>query len=390
MGIQKLSISGFKSIDNVELTDLPNYCVFAGANGAGKTNFFDSLKFASQIIELGITHTLREFGGYEWIRNKHSKTKNDTFCFGCGTLLDETKLDYSMQIQHLESQPVLMEKAIINQEDKEYVINWNRLGYNCKVPGHGIAVVMDKKIVPKNISLINPSYDVNVNSEEGKLLFQFGKSLTKDWYNSFRIFRFDPFRAKEPDELGADSSFLDSYGRNLATVLEGIQKNQDDFETVMEWMSMIVPGLVEIETYRNPLDGRASMAFRESGTDYRFPPLLISDGTVYVLCLLAAVLTRIKQPGITMIEEPERGIHPSANEQLSEFFRVHASDEHQIFISTHNESFVRNAKSEELFFAVKKEGRTEFRLGRDATKAVEGMPNDKAWLQNLFDGGLPW
>jgi predicted ATPase len=91
-----------------------------------------------------------------------------------------------------------------------------------------------------------------------------------------------------------------------------------------------------------------------------------------------------------MIEEPERGIHPQAIEQLSLFFREYANDKHLIFISTHNESFVRNAKPEELFFVVKEDGQTHFRLGRDAAKSVEGMPNDKAWLQNMFDGGLPW
>ena len=183
---------------------------------------------------------------------------------------------------------------------------------------------------------------------------------------------------------------MDEYGRNLSTVLEGMQKNKDDFETVMEWMTMIVPGLENIRSHRTPLDGRASMAFQESGTKYHFPPGLISDGTIYILCLLAAVLTRIKAPGLTMIEEPERGIHPKAIEQLSQFFREHASDDHQIFISTHNESFVRSAKAEELFFVVKEDGRTLFRLGRDAAEAVIGMPNDTAWLQNMFDGGLPW
>ena len=210
------------------------------------------------------------------------------------------------------------------------------------------------------------------------------------WFRDFRVFRFDPFRTKDPDEVGADPHYLDEHGRNLSTVLEGMQKNKDDFETVMEWMSMIVPGLNEIRPQRNALDGRASMVFQETGTKYHFPPGMISDGTIYVLCLLVAVLTRIKRPGITMIEEPERGIHPKAIEQLSQFFRDHASDEHQIFISTHNEAFVRSAKAEELFFVFKEDGRTQFRLGRDVAESVEGMPNDKAWLQNMFDGGLPW
>ena len=43
-----------------------------------------------------------------------------------------------------------------------------------------------------------------------------------------------------------------------------------------------------------------------------FPAHMVSDGTIYALCLLVAVLTRVKRPGITLIEEPERGLHPKS------------------------------------------------------------------------------
>jgi predicted ATPase len=374
MSIKRLEIAGFKSIDSIELTDLPNYCVFAGANGAGKSNFFDALKFASTVIDDGAIKAIRQFHGYDRIHCvKRRKDKARTFRFVCDAVFPKTNVDYSLDLFQMDKDPELQERLAIDISDgTNNCFIRDRMGF-----ARSVDMEMGLSNYPKDYSMM-------------ARWFFLPNKYVPNWFKDFRIFRFDPFRAKEPDEVGADTHYLDEYGRNLSTVLEAMQKTKGDYETIMEWMSMIVPGLDKIRPQRNPLNGSATMMFQESGTKYHFPPGLISDGTIYVLCLLTAVLTRIKKPGVTMIEEPERGIHPKAIEQLSQFFRERASDEHQIFISTHNESFVRSAKAEELFFVVKEDGRTQFRLGRDVAESVKGMPNDKAWLQNMFDGGLPW
>jgi len=390
MGIKRLRIAGFKSIDSIELTDLPNYCVFAGANGAGKSNFFDSLKFASAVIDDGVVKAIRQFRGYRNILHvKRSKEDERSFHFECNTNIEARNVgvDYSLAVYQMNQNPALQERLTIgfpNGSTESFIRNQD-----------GTVQLVDKKEqldrLPQEYSMImmRMSYIRHLQDLDSPPYRLLNMRL-RSFYKNFRVFRFDPFRAKEPDDIGADPRYLDEYGRNLSTVLETMQKKKRDYETIMEWMSMIVPGLEKIHSCRHPLDGRASMMFQETGTRRRFPSGLISDGTIYVLCLLLAVLTRIREPGITMIEEPERGIHPQAIEQLSLFFREYANDKHLIFISTHNESFVRNAKPEELFFVVKEDGQTHFRLGRDAAKSVEGMPNDKAWLQNMFDGGLPW
>ena len=39
MKIEKIRIVNFKALQNVEIKDLPNMCVFLGANGTGKNHF---------------------------------------------------------------------------------------------------------------------------------------------------------------------------------------------------------------------------------------------------------------------------------------------------------------------------------------------------------------
>lgn len=65
MKINYLKISGFKSIQNVEIKDVSSFMVLAGANGTGKSNFVDALAFLSKVIDMGVSKAVSEFGGVE-------------------------------------------------------------------------------------------------------------------------------------------------------------------------------------------------------------------------------------------------------------------------------------------------------------------------------------
>ena len=119
MGIKRLEIAGFKSIDGIELTDLPNYCVFAGANGAGKSNFFDALRFASAVIDVGAVKAIRQFQGYERIHCvKRRKDKARTFCFKCDIGLKKTSIDYLLDVYQMDRDPVLVEQLTVGSPTK--------------------------------------------------------------------------------------------------------------------------------------------------------------------------------------------------------------------------------------------------------------------------------
>ncbi|NWE37728.1 AAA family ATPase, partial [Pseudomonas gingeri] len=122
-----------------------------------------------------------------------------------------------------------------------------------------------------------------------------------------RVYRIDPIAAKEPDNSTADATMLDSHGRNVATMLS-ILENDKHFRTqVLEWIELIVPGMENVSTEKQRLDSTTVITFKEEGTRTHFPARLISDGTIYALCIMTAVLSRTSQAGLTIIEEPERG-----------------------------------------------------------------------------------
>jgi predicted ATPase len=105
---------------------------------------------------------------------------------------------------------------------------------------------------------------------------------------------------------------------------------------------------------------------------------------------MTAVLSRAGKPGITIIEEPERGVHPKAIGELVDLMRENASVEHPVFITTHSESVVRNLDLEELWLVNKEDGKTKVKCASESAVNKKEIPLDTAWLTNLFDGGLPW
>jgi predicted ATPase len=146
-------------------------------------------------------------------------------------------------------------------------------------------------------------------------------------------------------------------------------------------------------TEQQSLDGRTVIKFKEEGTRTKFPANLISDGTIYALCIMVAVISRAKAKksyGITLIEEPERGIHPKAIAELVQLMRANATPEHPVFVTTHSESLVRASSKEELWLIDKEDGKTIAKNAAENSVELGELNLDTAWLLNMFGGGLPW
>jgi predicted ATPase len=105
---------------------------------------------------------------------------------------------------------------------------------------------------------------------------------------------------------------------------------------------------------------------------------------------MAAVLSRSRGYGLTLIEEPERGIHPKAIAELVQLMRDNATPEHPVLVTTHSESVVRASKREELWLVNKADGKTTVKNAAQNSGDLGSLGLDTAWLMNLFDGGLPW
>lgn len=370
MNIDQIEVAGFKSLARLKLKQLQPYSVFAGPNGSGKSNLMDALAFVSAVIEMGAVKAIRKFRGFPQIHcYKLRKNNARTFEFDIQATMNEQKLSYSLKVHDMDTSPQLEEHLIVG-------------GKNLLVRKKGEVPLFFKEDGSESLIDVLPA-------DFSALLFIKNVPLHQ-YLTNIQVFRFDPMGAKEPDGSSADATELDPHGHNVATMLATLEKDEDFRTQVTDWMTLLVPGMEQVRTEPERLSGGTVIKFKEYGIKPHFPANLISDGTIYALCIMTAVLSRSKGYGITLIEEPERGIHPKGIEALVDLMRENATPEHPVFVTTHSESLVRASTVEELWLVNKLDGKTVVKNAAENSADIGQLNLDTAWLMNLFDGGLPW
>lgn len=433
MKIKQLEIKGFKSIDHILIEDAPSFMVLAGANGSGKSNFVDALSFLGEVIRTNLNHAVEKFNGFDFIYNKNlisnpnyslieftivAEWENNTFIY-ITTLNIEKENPYIIIEQfdyignNLEQKH--FEKVFLDELDINLLQSFNGNEENLQLKNEEIARLfnqlnsIDKNKLEEKLAiqekLLNLQQEVlnltdTLFAQQKQIKHQINTtndtSILKtieeaaplvEFLTNIQVFRIDPIQAKRPSLIGS-SSKLASDGSNIADVLEKYEQDEDFREELMEWMEMIVPNLTHVKSEKRNIDNSAFLHFQEG--KHAFPAGLISDGTIYTLCILTAVLSRSSQYGITIIEEPERGIHPQAIGELIALMREKTQGKHNIILTTHSESVVRNLELEELYLVRKKEGNTLIKSVKNSKVDKNKIPLDTAWLSNMFGGGLPW
>lgn len=372
MNIKRLHISGFKSIAGLTLEELTPFSVLAGPNGSGKSNWMDALAFVSAVVELGAVKALRQFRGFAQVHCYRLRKANArTFSFELQASIGQRRVAYTLRVHGMDSEPQVEERLEVDGQRRLE----RRKGRDPKlfIEDDGKEFTIEK--FPADMS---------------GLLFTQGELDLYRFLTNVEVFRFDPLGAKEPDGSGADTTALHPNGHNVATMLATLEKDAEFRTQVLDWMNLLVPGMEQVRAEPDRLSGGTVLKFKEEGTRAHFPAHLISDGTIYALCIMTAVLSRAKTTGITLIEEPERGLHPKGIEALVDLMRQSAGVEHPVFVTTHSESLVRACHVDELWLMNKVDGKTVAKNAARNSGDLGQINLDTAWLMNLFDGGLPW
>jgi len=379
--IRALKITNFKSIDSLEVKGLSPFTVFAGPNGAGKSNFFDALDFVSLFLRSGIETALRQHGGFGTIHSEKRKaaySRRFGFDIECELPAAEDEpqafsvFHYSLTIDDLDSTtPEIEEHLWVNGE----------------------ALLVRKKGASPVVKSGEEEQTLASFPDDYSALLLFQHLPIAGMLRNLNLYRIDPIGAKEPDQSDSDPTRLERKGHNLASVLSRLEQDAEMRETIMEWMELIVPGMEKIRTEQQKLDAKTAIVFKEQGTRRHFPAQMVSDGTIYALSILVAVLDSPTNYAMTLIEEPERGLHPQAIRELVDLIRQQATPSNPIWLTTHSESVVRELRLEELVLVDKIGGRSRMKCADSGNLTQESLAPlnlDEAWLSNLLDGGLPW
>ena len=363
--IRYLKIANYRSIDVLELHDIKAFSVFAGPNGSGKSNFFEALNFVNGVVRFGADEALKQHGGFENIRclKRHDEDVH-TFEFAIEVDFSDQEIvlnSYQLKIHQLDNSPMLEEKhQWVDEEGKMWVTSREA----------GQPIQPNRLNFPFNLSLLLLSND----------------SPISQFLRNIRLYRIEPLKARGPVK-NADTSELTHNGGNLAAMLHRLEKDEEISETIDEWLNMLVPNLEKVYTNFDRLEGSIRLAFQEKGLEKPFPGHLISDGTINLLAILVTLFDRPLPFGMTLIEEPESGLHPHAMIELVDTFREIATLSSPLWVTTHNEALVRILKNNELWLTDKKPETTQMKAIREYDASE--LPLDQAWLCNVLNGGLP-
>ena len=385
MKIESIKIENYKAFKYAELKSLPKMAVLLGANGSGKSTFFDVFGFLSDALQQNVTIALNKRGGFAEVITR-----------GCDVAKDLIKFEIKFRDTHQDKRsPIItysldigfrIGKAYINREILRYRRGqrgkpWHFLDFS---NGEGTAVTNESDygshgVEEKRMNQKVTSPDILAIKGLGQFE-QFGvvskfRELLEKWYVS--NFKID--NGRSISDVGI-SDHLSITGDNLAQVTKYMYEyHRKLFNDVLEKLPRRIPGITQVEA-KETEDGRIVLRFKDENFKDPFVARYVSDGTIKMFAYMILLHDPEPHP-LLCIEEPENFLHPDLLLQLCEEIRKYSERGGQVFVSTHTPDFVNGLKIDELFYIKKENGLSHIYAVNEDVSAVElAKDNQLGWL----------
>lgn len=378
-----LQIENFKSLEKVKLTNLSPFSVFAGPNGSGKSNLLEALRFLGLVARQGVSQAIDACGGIDAIRCQLNSQDFIRFTIAFDIEMGKKQYCYILGLNNLNEEIAV---------DELLQLNTFTTGRNSGQRVQAINLARREKgksVVYFHSLESGQREEIPLNQNTSILLINPYKLLPAKLLQNIFHFHLNPQIARQPSVDKSATRHLLEDGSNLASIVKQQLTDEQRKTDILDWMSLVVPSLENIEVSKNDLDKQLYLQFKEKQLIHPLPANLMSDGTMQLLALLMAIYS-VPEHGWSLIEEPENGLHPKALQELSTLMREQANTHHPIWLSTHDTYLVNQLKPDELWLVDKVEGRTRFVRASDLDLTGIDMTMGELWLSNAFGAGLPW
>ncbi len=417
MHVKSLKVRNFKSFGNLNVC-LGNLNVLIGANASGKSNFIQIFRFLKDIKTLGLDNAISIQGGSDYLRNMninkteplsiHIVLENKTHLGIIRRIREqfigirpyETIYEFEINFRKRKNGFEIVKDVVTHKchfdELKIHLSKKKKAGTTEKIKAIGQGEIklshVDKKIkvtVEKNFESpieerdIYPAFPEEEFPRNTLLLETSLIHLPpyQDIFTDIAIYDFDPKLPKKAASL-AGKAELEEDGSNLSIALKKLIENQESKRKLFNLIIELLPFIskLDVETFTDK-----SLLFKLQEKYFKkqyIPASLISDGTINITALIIALYFEKKY--LTIIEEPERNIHPYLIAKIMTMMKE-ASQNKQIILTTHNPEIIKNTDLENILLVSRNEENGHSIISKPAnSKQVNIFLKNEIGLEELY------
>lgn len=356
--LDKISISGYKSIKKLENFSLHNINILIGANGAGKSNLISVFKLINHI--------------YNQQLQAYTKTKNIDSLFYFGTKNTDT-ISFDFEF---------------NNGNNHYIINLKSTNDN--------KILIEKDYFtyrgsPKQYAITSNEYESNLRNAKKIISSPFVAAYCLDSIKSWKLYHFHDTSDNSPMKKQCeknDNAIYKPDASNIAAYIKMLHdKYKDHYYMIVEAIQNVAPffgGFVVRDDDVLQLEW-----FDKSDPDTPLKANMLSDGTIRFICLTVLLLQPINlMPELILIDEPELGLHPHAIEYLANLIK--RLDSQQFIISSQSVEFLNHFTVDDIVVIERQDNQSVFkRLEKEELEIwLEDYSLGSMWNSNLI-GGRP-
>lgn len=409
MPIREIAVSNFKSFRELEFSP-DNFNIIIGSNASGKSNLIQIFKFIRDIAKYGLNNAISLQGGVEYLRNTIIGP-GKPFFFKIVYVLEEKREDV---IGVKDDLPIYFEPYEIRYEfaltfpdaGENYEISFDLLmiSGNFHRPGAegtdqlGAGTLSLSRVEGSVAYCVCPPEGLDLREQELFPQYFQKREIPQRWlimnlpisvpgippiewiFRGMKVFDFDPRLLKRAVPIMGKTE-LEKDGSNLAIVIKNILEDPVKKTEFFRLIKEMVPFVDEIAVEKF-MDMSLFLKIKEIYSKNKFlPASMISDGTINILALIIALY--FEQRPVTIIEEPERNIHPFLISKLVEML-MDASSSKQIIVTTHNPEMVKQVAIEDILL-ISRDREGFSRLSRPFTrKEIRTFLEHEIGIEDLF------
>ncbi len=390
--IERVTIGNFRSLQKVEFRDITAVTALLGANGSGKSTFFDVFAFLSDCFSEGLRRAVDKRGKFSDLRSRgQSGPISFEVAYREGGTAQGKRPNpsrYYLEIDEVGGKPVVASEWMDWKESHVgipfRILNY-RLGEGEVISG--VTPERGGKRVPTPLA----SPDVLAVSTLGQLADNPRVKSLRDFIIGWHLSYLSTGDTRVVPEAGPQEH-LSRTGNNLANVIQFLSERHPGLlDRIFSTLRRRIPKLESVQPVSLPT-GHLLLTVKDAPFEEGVQARYVSDGTLKMLAYLIQ-LNDPAPPPFLGIEEPENFLHPRLLRELAEECET-AARRMQMVVTTHSPFFI-DALAPEQVWALRRNDRgyTEAlrasKMVGVAEQIAAGATLGTLWIEGFFEAGNP-